>query len=412
MKAARPLSIAEATVSPPHLREVARHTALVFASTLTIQVMTFAILAIAALVMTTDAFARLSLIVAATMLTSGLFELGLNLTSTKMYGDTRDEAFLRTASLIRLLCVPLGMLIGVAAFAWGATDIGVGTGLGAALNLWNGIRASDQARQDYRGFATASLAFAATRGLAGFSALYAMGDPVLTAVAIYAVPVIGAALSTSARYAVEAFIGPRRPAGDMLWYATHVYLNALAFIAIPYVPQFVIASRVDATAAGTYGLILIFTGPISLFVYSLRSVLLPKMLGEKSQLEDWMWSWPGCFTIIALWIVLMAGGALLGHGLGVYYAQKFPEIGSAFPVYFAGFSATAFIGLYSLSVHTLGLPQISTWIGLAKFTVLLALLSVTGTTLSEVVTLTAIVMVAGEIALVSLLAARRYGMAA
>lgn len=177
MKAARPGIRAESIAPPSQLREVARHTALVFASTLAIQATTFAILAIAALVMPTEAFARLSLIVAAVILASAMFELGLNLTSTKMYGETRDEAFLRTASLIRLLCVPLGELAGVGASAWGAADIGIGIGLGAAVNLWNGIRASDQARQDYRSFAAASLAFGAIRGVAGLGALYATPTP-------------------------------------------------------------------------------------------------------------------------------------------------------------------------------------------------------------------------------------------
>lgn len=407
----RSSSQTEDAAAPFVLREVAQYTALVFASTLAIQATTFVILASAALVLATGDFARLSLIVAATMLANGLFELGLNLTSTKMYGDTRDEGFLRTAFLIRLLCVPLGCLLGLAfALGWGAADIGLGIGLGAALNLWNGVRASDQAREDYRSFVAASLSFAALRGLAGVGTLYATRAPVLTAIAIYGLPIAGAAFSTSARYAVEAFTGPQRPVGDMLWYGTHVYLSALAFIAIPYVPQFVIASRLDAAAVGTYGLILTFTGPISLLVYSLRSVLLPKMLGD-GRFEDMMWSRRGLFTIVALWVALMAGGALLGYGLEIFYGHKFPEIRSAFTVFFIGVSATAMIGLYSLSVHTLGMPQISAGVGVAKFTILLALMSFTGATLFEVIVLTTLVMVAGEIALVALLGARRYGLA-
>ena len=402
----------ENAAAPFLLREVAQHTALVFASTLAIQATTFIILASAALVLPTDGFAQLSLIVAATMLATGLFELGLNLTSTKMYGDTRDEGFLRTAFLIRLLCAPVGFLLGLAvALGWGAMEIGLGIGLGAALNLWNGVRASDQAREDYRSFVTASLSFAALRGLAGLGTLYATRDPVLTAIAIYALPIAGAAFSTSARYAGEAFTGPRRPVGDMLRYGTHVYLSALAFIAIPYAPQFVIASRLDAAAVGTYGLILIFTGPISLLVYSLRSVLLPKMLGDGSRLEDMMWSRRGFFAIVGLLGALIAGGALLGYGLEIFYAHKFPEIRSAFTVFFIGFAATAMIGLYSLTVHTLGMPQLSAVIGLAKFAILLVLLALTGFTLSEVIVSTTLVMVAGETALVALLGARRYGMA-
>lgn len=401
---------AERAAAPFLLRQVAQHTALVLGSTLAIHATTFAILAAAALVLPTEAFARLSLIVAAAMLANAVFEFGLNLTSTKMYGDTGDEAFLRTAFRIRLLCLPVGCLLGLAVWlALGAGDLGLGIGLGAALNLWNGVRASDQARQDYRSFVAASLSFAALRGVAGLGALYATHDPVLTALAAYALPVAGAALSGSARYMAEAFSGVRRPGSDMLWYAAHVYLNALAFIAIPYVPQFVIASRFDAAAVGTYGLILTFTGPVSLLVYALRSVLLPKMLGNDARVENMLWSRRGCFVLFAAWVGLMAGGALLAYGLEIFYAHKFPEIRPAFVIFFTGISASAVIGLYSLSVHTLGVPHISTGIGLAKFAVLIALLQLTGSSLLEVVALTAIVMASAEIAQTAMLAARRRG---
>jgi O-antigen/teichoic acid export membrane protein len=387
---------------------MARHTALVFASTLAIQATMFMILASAALLLEATSFARLSMIVAAAMLASAFFEFGLNVTATKMYGDTRDESVLRAAFHIRLLCLPLGFMIGlgvaVTADLW---DAGLGIGLGATLNLWNGVRASDQARQDYRSFVAASLAFAAIRGVAGLLTLYLTRDPVLIALASYALPILGAVFSASVRYVAGAISAPRLPPPPMLRYAAHVYLNALTFIAIPYVPQFIIASRLDPTAVGTYGLILTFTGPISLLVYSLRSVLLPKMLCTHSKLETAMWSRQGLLVIGALWAAMIAGGFLLAEGLEAFYGHKFTEIRPAFTLFFAGFCATALIGLYSLSVHTLNVPEISTATGVLKFVVLLLLLQLAGHTLTQIITLTALVMVVGEIALVLLLARRR-----
>lgn len=306
------------TVSSPAAREagslgeVARHTALVFLSTLALQATMFVILASAALLLEAGPFARLSLIVAAAMLASAVFELGLNVTATKMYGDSRDESFLRTAFHIRLLCLPIGLIAGLAiAVIAGLSDVGLGIGIGAALNLWNGVRASDQARQDYRSFVASSLAFAAIRGVAGLLTLYLTRDPVLTVLASSVLPLAGALFSTSARYAPGAFSVPRLPPRAVLRYAAHVYLNALTFIAIPYVPQFLIAARLDPTAVGTYGLVLIFTGPISLLVYSLRSVLLPKMLGTRSSLEDAMWSRQGLLVLGILWLTMLAGGLLI-----------------------------------------------------------------------------------------------------
>ncbi len=395
-------------ISSPHLREVAKHTGLVFVSTLAIQATTFAILAIAALIMPTENFARLSLIVAATMLANAVFDLGLNLTSTKMYGDTRDEAFLRTAFLVRFACIPLGCLLGGAVWGvWDASDIGLGISLGALLNVWNGIRASDQARQDYRSFVRTSLAFAGLRALVGFAALFATRDPIITAFATYALPILAGAFSTSARYVVDAVAGPRRSVGDMLGYSTYVYINAVMFGAITYLPQFIIASRFDAEAVGTYGLLLTFTAPISLLVYSMRSVLLPKMLGDGPGFENLLWSWQGAVVIFGLWISFMVGGAVLGYGLEIFYGQRYPEIRPAFLIFFTGFSAMSMIGFYSLSAHTLGVPQLGMWVSVVNFAVLTLVLALFGFTFLNVVFLTALVMVIGETILTGLLRWKR-----
>lgn len=389
------------------LRETVVHTALTFISTLAIQLTTFAILASSALVMSTEAFARLSLIVAAVMLSNALFELGLNVTSTKMFGDTGDDGYFRSAFAVRLVCLPVALVMGGAFLQLGWGDTGLGIILGAVLNVWNGVRATDQARQDYRSFVRSSVAFAAVRGIVGILAMVLTKDPVITAIATYAVPVAAGGLSASAKYVREAFSGPRPPIRASLWYATHVYLNALTFIAIPYVPQFFIAARLDPVAVGTYGLILTFIGPISLLVYSLRSVLLPKMLGVGRALEDWLWSAKGATVIGIASFLMMIGGVILGFGLKHFYGHKFPEIALVFLIFFAGFAATSMIGLYSLSVHTQGVPHLSNTIGLLKLVALAAVLVPLEHSLSTTVTATSLVMVAGEVALVGALALRR-----
>lgn len=393
------------------LRETVWHTALTFLSTLAIQSISFAILAVAAHVLPIEAFARLSLIVAAVMLSSAFFEFGLNVTSTKMYGDTRDEWFLIAASRVRLACVPISALLGLCvAFLEGGPDIGIGIGLGAILNLWNGVRASDQARQDYRSFTRASLAFAAVRGILGLTALYLTRDPIVVAFATYALPVLMSVLSSSARYLMVApSMLARRPTVTMIKYAAYVYLNALTFILIPYLPQFVISHRLDVAAVSTYGLILTFTGPISLLVYSLRSVLLPKMLGSGAHFEEILWSRHGAAVIGGAWLALMIGGVAIGFGLEIFYGYKFSGIRQIFWLFFTGFSATAMIGLYSLSVHTQGVPQLGVVVGVGKVAVLAGFLIFAGQNLIIIVAMTAFVMVLSEIVLAGILAARRRG---
>lgn len=388
--------------------KTAWQTVLVFVSTLAIQLTTFGILAVAAMIMPAEAFARLSLIVAATMLANAVVELGLNTASTKMYCDTKDEGYLRSAFAVYLACLPIiALSSGATAYVAGLPDIGLGIALGGALNLWNAVRASDQARQDYHSFGRASMAFALLRLIAGGGTLYLTRDPVLTAVATFALPVLAGLLSASARFAFEAFSGPRRPVGALMWYTVHVYCSTVLFIAIPYISQFIMAARLNAEAIGSFGLILAFCGPISLLVYSLRSVLFPIMLGSDRILEDLIWSWKGLATILCCLLSLMCAGVIVGQGMDYSYGHKFPGIGTAFLIYFAGFSFTSMVGLYGLSQHTQGVPQLSSVINLIRVAALAGLLSQYGMTLNSMIAITAVVMCSGEVALAVVLGVRR-----
>ncbi len=390
------------------LREIASHTAITFLSTLAIQATTFAILALAAVILPVGEFARLSLIVAAVMLASALFELGLNITSTKMYGDTRDEGYLHFAFLIRLGLVPLGAVIGAAVAFAGLSDIGLGIALGAILNIWNGMRATDQARQDYGSFARSSAVFAVLRATAGLFALFVFHDAPLVAIAVYAVPVVACLTSASARLFREALSAPRPEIAGVLRYGTYVYINAVTFIAIPYVPQFFVASRLDAVHVGTYGLILTFLGPISLVVNSLYNVLLPKMLGTNSSVEGMLWSRRGAIAIVMLWLVMLAGSGVLAAGLNAVYQARFPGIVPMFLLYFAGFSASTLLGIYTLSVHTQGVPQINMVVNAVRLVALLAALYGFGRSLSSIILIVVCMMVIGQIAVVAWLSRRRF----
>lgn len=390
------------------VRKTAWQTVLVFVSTLAIQLTTFAILAIAALIMPAEAFARLSLIVAATMLSLAIAELGMDTASARMYCDTKDEGYLRTAFAVYLTSLPvIALIAGSTAYVAGATDIGLGIALGGILNLWNALRSCDQARQDYRSFWRASFAFAALRLVAGGGTLYLTRDPVLTAAATYALPVVAGLLSTSARYAFEAFAGPRRAIGELAWYTAHVYCSTVSFIAMPYISQFIMAARLDATAIGSFGLILAFCGPISLLMYSLQSVVFPVMVGGGKALEDLIWSWKGLSVILCSILALIVGGAIVGQGLDFFYGHKYQGIATAFMIYFAGFSITSMVGLYSISQHTQGVPQYSNAINLIRVVTLTLLLSQFGTDLNSVILITVLTMCVGEFVLAALLGFRR-----
>jgi O-antigen/teichoic acid export membrane protein len=391
----------------PLFREIASHAGITLLSTLAIQVTTFGILALAALILPIEEFARLSLIVAAVMLANALFEMGLNITATKMYGETREEEYLRLGLAVRLWLIPVGVALGTVIALAGSVDAGVGVGLGSLLNVWNGIRATDQARHDYRSFSRSSLIFVGLRAAAGLSMLIIWRDPIGIAIAMYAVPVAASASSVSAKYLMAGSLIPKVTISKWISYAGYVYITSIAYIGTSYLPQFFISSRLDAVAAATYGLIITFSGVVPLLVYSLRSALLPKLFGPESSFEDALWSRRGLLAATGVWIALLAGGGALGACLEAFYGERFPDIKLAFWIFFFGVASSAVAGIFHLSVHTQSVPKLAMKVTLVRILSLAALLYLLDGSIIFVVTSIAVVMVASDIALAAMLARRR-----
>lgn len=377
-------------------------TTVTFLSTLFVQAATFVVLSISALKMPTSAFADLSIITASAMMSAALLELGISITATKWYRETLDEDVLASALIVRIAIVPIALAISTTIGSFfGMKEIALGIALGAVLNIWNGGRSADQARQDYRSFSRKSLIFATIRLTAGLATLFLVGNPMLVAVAIYALPTL-AGLTLARRLPNWSWASISR-SWDAARYALFVYIASVTFIALQYVPQFVSHARMDEGSVATYGIALTFASPVSLLVYSLRSVLLPRMIGKHTGIESFLWSRRGRFVVFATLLTMLAAGYLGSLILEFLYGGKYPDIAIIFVVFFAGYSATATIGIYSLSLHTVGVPRLGALVGLIRLTVLTITLLFTRSLL-DVVVATAVVMVASEVMLVALLA--------
>lgn len=386
-------------------RDILRKTAVTSATTFVIQLTTFAVLALAPLVLLERDFAALAVIVAATMLSNAFFDLGLNLTVTKFFGESKDEEWFISANRIRLLSLPLaGVLSLLTASLLAEPDIASGILCGAFLNLWNSVRSTDQARQHYLSFSRASMVFAGLRISFGSLALIVLRDPLAIAIGLYVVPVLAIRASISwPLLATGLRRTGRRSSRGMLKYAFPVYLNALVFVGVPYIPQLIVAERFGDLAAGQYGLIISFTAPISMLVYSLRAVLLPMMVSQEENIETVMWSQRGVLVIAGIAIFFCLGGACIALLLEQIYGQRFSGIGVSFLIFIAGFAITSAFGFYSLSVHTLGVPYVAMWISLAKMVLLAVLLNFHGHSLNHVIASTSSVMISGELLLAAFL---------
>jgi O-antigen/teichoic acid export membrane protein len=373
-----------------------------FLGTAAVQISTFVVLATAGMALPVDEFARLSIIVATAMFSTAIIELGLGITATRMFRITGDESYLSSAVFVQVCAVAAGAAVGAVFWlAYGQVEIGLGLGLGAVLNLWNGSRVIDQALQDYKSFARVSLAFAAIRAVAGLTATFATKDALAIGVAIFAVPILAIFVSRSYRAIAVSFSTKERKLRELVGY---VYLNSVMFLALSYLPQFVLAGRDQKLDVATYGLVLTFTAPVSLFIYSLRSALLPRFTSAGDHLEKKLWSFRALAMLAGLWVLSVVAAALVGQVLGYLYHARYPQMALAFLIFFAAVSATGLVGIYSLSIHTLGIPQLSMWITLLRLLALIVCLNAFGQGLLSIVTISATLLVAGEIVHVGALA--------
>jgi MFS family permease len=388
------------------ISELGRRSGQVLVTTVLIQAGTFLLLATSALVLSRSQFASLSLIVATTILSSAIFDLGLSTTTTRQFGKTRNEAIFSTAFAIRLAFFPFACIAGAALFAAGLPDLGLGLALGALQNIWNGARATDQARQDYDSFLRSSIAFAMLRAAAGLAAVMLMPEPVLIAVAIYAIPLFATYWSSSARLLTKWASLPFAWDWGLTRYSAYVYVAAMSFVALPYAPQLILSSGQNEVTIATYGVILTFSGAINLIFFSLRSVLLPMMLSSDGRLENALWSRRGLLATTGVFATMAIVGVALSVVVQLIYAGKYPDIVPSFLVSFLGYAATATIGLYSLSVHTRGVPELNAAVSLLRLSALFLMTIFVPPSLLAMVSYVAVAMVSSELLLTLLLAQR------
>lgn len=386
------------------LSELGRRSSQVLFTTILVQAGAFVLLATSALVLSTQQFASLSLIVATTILSSAMLDLGLSTTTTRQFGKTRDDAVFSAAFAVRLALVPMACIGGTLLWLSAASELGLGIILGAFLNVWNGARATDQARQDYDSFLRSSIAFAILRIVAGIAVIALHPEPVLIAVAIYAIPLAAAHWSRSARLLTRSFSTRLAWSWDMTRYSAYVYLAGISFAALPYAVQLIMSANKSEMATATYGVILTFSGALNLVFFSLRSVLLPMMLAADGHLERALWSRRGLLATTGLLASLILVALLLAAAVQFLYGSKFPDIVPSFLVSFIGNAATATIGLYSLSVHTRGVPELNVAISLLRLASLLIMSIFVPPSLLEVVSYVAVTMVGTELLLALLLA--------
>ena len=368
----------------------------VLGSNLAVNLSSFLVLALAGRIMSIEEFAKLSLIVAGSQLLSSALDLGTNVGTVKKYAESKEGRFLSALVWIKVAvacCCCGGLVIGYKLGVPPAWLIVLACA--ASIDLWSGARALDQARMDFSGLAQANIAFAALRCVLGIAGL-ATGSAFMVAMAFFIGPLLAVA---AYKWRTTAALTDRFDADtarEVLHYAWPVYVSAILFTLALYYPQFVIARQLDASAVATFGVLLIFLGPLGLINASVRIYLLPRFAGKEVKRADVLANPRAMAMIVGVLVLALIGVAIGALLIEQIYGARYPGIGLPFWVFISLWLLTLYLGVFNLDVHRLGRVDAEAWVNAARLATLIIALWLFGRDLLSIVIVSAFIMFAGE----------------
>jgi O-antigen/teichoic acid export membrane protein len=389
------------------LLHIARGAGVVFIATLILQASAFAILTVAAFVLPVHEFATVTVMMSVQVLTVAAIDLGINTTMTKLYSETKDHHYIRSAQAWRTLVAASVCMMGIVTWSLYHPAIGLGMVLGGVLSQWNGYRATDIAQQAFRTFAVSSALFSSARLLFGFTALLVWRDGELVMIAMHLLPALLIIICCKREASFSALPRAFATFRQFSNYALPVHIGQLAHVAVLYMPVHLAEKTLSTADVGALGLILTFCAPIPLFINAIRSTLLPRLLSASPAFEDWLWGWRGFLAVTLLTFMLISAGLVAAGLLNIIYGDKYPNVGAPFLIYFAGVALSGTLGLFSVSVHTQGVPQIAALVHCVKAALLSTLWFFFHGSLPQILWTVTICLIIGELVMIFLLHRKR-----
>jgi len=180
----------------------------------------------------------------------------------------------------------------------------------------------------------------------------------------------------------------------MFSYSKIVFISGLCSFVVPYLPQYFIYSRLGTVETATYGVILVYFGPLSLLTTSLRSYLLPKLCVEGDDgIRD---ATRLLMTTACAGLPLFLAMVAIAPALGLAYGRRLPELPMAFALFTALYGPTALVGFYNMRVHIARAINYEMIVNISRLSIIIVLLFFFGTTLFRIIYLTLVVLVVGE----------------
>lgn len=362
-----------------------------FAANLAMNASAFLVLMLASHRLTVNGFAELSSLMGAVVVGASLLDFGLNTTVTRRYGAGHGPEPLDAvtgAKAAMLLLSGVAVLLALAGII--PAPLALAAVAAAATNFWSGLRACDQARQNFAAVFRASLALALLRLALGGVALFT-GSWMLVALALWVAPVLLLALSQSSEVLRCLSLPFARSWWGMAGYSCKVHVSALCFSALAYLPQFFAKARLEPAEVASFGVVLVLLGPASLLASSVRGYVLPHVTSG-GRLGTLM---PLNFAAAGL-VLLVAGMVAAALLLKSVYGGRLPDVPGLFLVFGSLFAATTLLGFLNLRVHAQGRAGLELSVNALRLALALGLLWAFGNSLFSMVWICGGVMLAGE----------------
>lgn len=247
------------------------------------------------------------------------------------------------------------------------------------LNVWQTLRASDQAEGDFKSYRNNTYLYAGIRTICFFIFLLLNPSKQINYIYfihfLFTIPLSVLLLyNLGTRFRLKRFSFKFKIFFKLINYGKWIVASGVAFVLILRLPQMNLANAGQEGQLGLYGTSLTFLAIFSLINESVRSILLPEVIGFDSEekLDKFKKKLISIFPIY----LLICGFTVLGLSVFQYFFMSgvYQQAIVIFIVQSIGLALTMFIGYYNVLIHNIGKPHIDAITNLLRISILFIVL--------------------------------------
>jgi O-antigen/teichoic acid export membrane protein len=318
-----------------------------------------------------------------------------------------------TTLLVTLIAAPFISLNLFPTFVGNENLLEISVLSGGLLSLWITLRASEQAKQEYKAIEINTLYYALLRILSAVVLFSFIGVTIITTLlALYVLPLVIFMLIRPIIVYLRApyALRPLNPTRDelhtlySLWqYGKWIGISAFCFVALSRLPQFVLEQRANTAAVGTYSAALSFLAAFSLLNDAVRLVMLPRASGLSSIQERLHFRKQIRLFLPKYTLLMVVAVPSMSAAAIIFLGSAYSDSISVLFILSISTVTGMYLGIFNTLVHAHERPQYDALVNVCRLVALLALLLLVPPTPLWAAIALSITQVAGEIVLYALI---------